>query len=361
MAEQLAIIGFPSSGKTTVLRAACGLSSDQLPAAGELGEHVATIKFAGDERLQWLAKLCNSAKIVPLSVELRDFPGIDLSTELSRQRIRKTVAEVRQCELLVVVLRAFDNPSVPIHRDRIDPAADLDELMEEFVFADMDQLTRRIEKLESQIKKPSPNRDRDQRELALLRRGLSALEAGESLETIVQTTEEKTMLRGFTLLTQRPCVVIINTDEDKLDRTWQLKSYPAVKSILTAAAEYEQQVHELPESDRQTFLCEVNITERLGDRLLKAALDAVDTTIFYTAGEPETRAWPIPSGTRAVDAAAEIHSDLARGFIRAETVHYDDLRACGSHKEARAQGKLRQEGKDYIVRDGDVILFKFNV
>lgn len=361
MPERLAIIGLPFSGKTTVLQAACGLVGGELPRAGDLGEHVGTLRHMSDPRLNWLAEFEHSKKITATSMELWDFPGFDLTTEVSRQRIRKVLADVRQCELMVIVLRAFDNPAVPAYRDRIDPRADLEELTEEFVFADMDQLTRRVEKLEDQLKKPSPNHDQHKKELALLGRCLQALEAGEGLADIAENMEEKTMLKGFTLLTQRPCVVIINTDEDKLGRDWDIGSYPAVKGVLTAAAEYEEQVHELDEEDRVTFLAEAGIETPLGDRLVVLALKALDMTTFYTAGEPEARAWLVTTGTKAVEAAGKIHTDIARGFIRAETISYEDLRACGSYKEARAQGKLRQEGKDYVFQDGDVTLFKFNV
>jgi len=362
MAYRFALIGFPFSGKTTTLQAACQLGPEHLLRAGnEYGEHVGTVKFTEDDRLLEIAEREKSRKLVYVNCELWDFPGFDLSTEAGRQRARRLVGEVRQCDLLVLVLRAFKDPSTPCYRDRIDPQADLEEMMEEFVFADMDQLTRRIEKLEGQIKKPTPRRDEDKKELELLKRCLAAMEAGESIDELVRTEDEQRMLRGFTLLTRRPCVVIINTDEDNRDVTVDAGAYPMVRSVMTCAAEYERQLEELDASDREAFLADAGIMELIGKRLIVSGFAAMDVIIHYTAGENEARAWEIPVNSKAVDVAGNIHSDIARGFIRAETVSYDDLMACGSIKEAKAAGKLRLEGKDYIVQDGDVILFRFNV
>jgi len=361
MSYRLALIGFPFSGKTTVLQAACGIGPDHLHSAGDLDQHVGTLKFADDDKLDWLTELYDSKKSTPVSFELWDFPGFDLTSEQTRHQARRLLGEVRQCDLLVVVLRAFKNPSVPAYRDRVDPGSDLEELMEEFVFADMDQLARRIEKLETQVKRPTPTRDRDRKELDLLKRCLDALEAGKAVEGLVQNTEEDTLLRGFALLTQRPCVVIINTDEDKLSETDELKPYPAIKGKFVCAAEYERQLLELGEEERRPFLDEAGITEMLAGRLIKSSFEALGLITFYTASSPETRAWAIPRGLPAIEAASKVHSDMARGFIRAETISFDELQACGSYKQARADGKLRLEGKDYIVQDGDVILFRFNV
>lgn len=361
MADRLAIIGFPFSGKTTVLQAACGIGREHLHAGGESGEHIGTLKHEHDPRLLRLAEIYESRKLTPLTLELWDFPGFDLTTEPGRQHARRLLAEVRQCDLLVIVLRAFENPSVPQYRDRIDPAADLDELMEEFVFADMDQLSRRIEKLEQQQKKPSPTREQEKKEIALLKRCLEALEAGQGLHEVVHGVEEDKMLRSFALLTQRPCVVIINVDENRLGQEFALKPHPMVRSSLVCAVEYERQLQELSDEDREVFLAEAGITELLADRLAEAAMSAMGRIRFYTAGDNEARAWPLGAGISAVEAAGKIHSDIARGFIRAETIAYADIDALGAVKEARSAGKLRLEGKDYVIKDGDVIFFRFNI
>lgn len=361
MAERLGLIGLPFSGKTTVLQTVCNLTADHVHAAGELGEHVGTMKSTGDERLAWLAELMHSKKRTPLSLEVWDFPGFDLSSEPGRHMARRLIAEVRQCDALVIVLRAFSNEAVPVYRDRVDPAGDLAELLEEFAFADMDQITRRIEKLEDQIRKPTPSRDQHKKELDLLKRCLSRLEDGKTLDDLAHNEDEAKMLRGFALLAQHPCVVIVNTDEDKHSETVALPSYPSVKCTLVSAVEYERQLEELPSGERQAFFDEAGITELLADRLSTAALRALDSIMFYTVGENEARAWTLPAGTRAVEAAGKIHTDIARGFIRAETINYDELKKCGSYKQARSEGKLRLEGKDYTICDGDVVLFRFNV
>jgi len=357
----LAIIGFPFCGKTTVLQTACGLSADHVHTTGKLGEHIGTFRFSADHRLQWLTALHKPKKSTPMALQMWDFPGFDLTSEISRQHARRLWGQVRQCDLLVVVLRAFEDPSVPTYRDRIDPGADLAELMDEFVFADMDLLTRRAEKLNQQITKPTSDRDRDGKELDLVQRCLSALESNEGLDDVVRTADEAKMISSFALLTRRPCVVIINVQEDGLSKTFDLPAYPAVKSTLVCAAEYERQLQELSEQDRQGFLSDAGIMAMLADRLVKAVLDAMGMIVFYTVNEAEARAWNVPAGTSAVEAAGKIHSDMARGFIRAETIACGTLQTCGSYKQARVEGKLRLEGKHYIIQNGDVIVFRFNV
>jgi GTP-binding protein YchF len=361
MANKVAVIGFPYSGKTTAWQAICQVGSGSLNTVGEFGERVGTLKTDHDERMLWLCEHEKSRKRVPLSMEVWDYPGLDLTTEATRQQARRLMASVRQCDLLLLVVRGFDNPSVSPYRNRVNPAADVEEMMDEFVFADMDQLTRRAERIEAQIKKPTPDRDKLVRELTLVKNCLTALENNEGLETVIQTNDDRKMLSSLALLTQRPVIVLVSVGEDQLDQTFEIKPYPMIKSTVVCAGDYEQQLIEMTPEDRQSFMGDVGITTLIGTRLTGDIMKALEMLIFYTTGEDETRMWPITSGTTAVEAAGKIHSDIARGFIRAETVHFDDLKAAGSYKDARAAGKLRLEGKDYVVRDGDIIVFRFNV
>jgi len=259
------------------------------------------------------------------------------------------------------VVRAFANESVPPYRNRIDPQADINELMEEFVFADMDQLTRRIEKLEISSKKPTPNKENDIKELDLLKRCLDALEQGKSIENVPANEQEKKMLKTFALLTQHPIVVIINIDENQLDGNFDLHIGGMIKGSAVCAGKFEQELNQLEPQDREAFMSEAGLSEFSRDKIFKLFFSSLNMVTFYTAGENEARAWLIESNNSAVEAAGKIHTDIARGFIRAETVSYDDLVVCGSEKQAKQEGKLRAEGKEYIVKDGDIILFRFNV
>jgi len=362
MAVRFAIIGPPFSGKTTMLSAISGVSGEHLHEVQPgSGSHLATVKYEQDARLQSLHRLHNSKKTTPVSFELMDFPGFDLTTAAGREHMRRQVADVRQCDLLIIVLRAFDDPSTPAYRDRVNPQADMEELLSEFVFADMDQITRRIEKLEASVKKPTATREQEKRELDLVKRCLAALEQGKPVDQVPTNAEEAKLLKGFTLLTQHPLLVIINTSENQLQQKFDLPMGGMIKGSLVCAGKFEQELWQLSDEDRKTFMDEAGVNETIQDRLIRMALRAMGFILFYTSGEDDARAWLLEAGAKAVEAAGKIHSDIARGIIRAETVHYADLMACGSEKQARAVGKLRLEGKDYIVKDGDVIEFRFNI
>ncbi len=362
MAVRFAIIGPPYSGKTTVLSAISGIAVEELPEVQPgSGSHLATVRYLQDQRLQALHGMYNSKKTTPVSFELMDFAGFDLSTASGREQMRRQVADVRQCDLLIIVLRAFKDETTPMYRDRIDPQGDLDELTEEFVFADMEQVTRRIEKLEASIKKPLATREQDKKELDLLKRCLAALEQGKPLDQVPINAEEMKMLKGFTLLTQHPLLVIVNVGEDQVGEVFDLKVGPMIKGSMVVAGKFEQELWQLSEEDRGTFMSEAGVKEMSQDRLIQMGLKGMGYILFYTSGEDDARAWLLEEGAKAVVAAGKIHSDIARGFIRAETMSFEDLMSCGSEKEAKAQGKRRLEGKDYIVKDGDVIEFRFNV
>jgi GTP-binding protein YchF len=362
MAVRFAVIGPPFSGKTTILSAISGIAVQDLPEVQPgSGSHLATVRYLQDPRLQALHKMHNSKKTTPVSFELMDFPGFDLSTSAGRDHMRRQVADVRQCDLLIIVLRAFEDETTPAYRDRINPQADLDELTEEFVFADMEQVSRRIEKLEASIKKPSATRDLDKKELDLVKRCLAALEQGKPLDQVPINAEEAKLLKGFTLLTQHPLLVIMNVGEDQVNKTFDLKLGPMIKGSMVIAGKFEQELWQLSEEDRATFMAEAGVTEMAQNRLIQMGLKGMGYILFYTSGEDDARAWLLEEGAKAVEAAGKIHSDISRGFIRAETMSFEDLMACGSEKEARAQGKRRLEGKDYIVKDGDVIEYRFNV
>jgi len=256
------------------------------------------------------------------------------------------------------VVRAFEDASVAPYRDRVDPVADVGELRGEMLFADLEQVANRIEKLEGAIKKPTPKRDEQVKELALMQKIHEALENEDSVASQITNDTEAKLVRSFAFLSALPAMVAVNCGEDQLPGGEEtVDSLPATY----LSAKIEQEIAELDPEERDMFLTDLGLTEAARDRLVRACYERMDLISFLTVGEDECRAWTIPAGTDAVTAADEIHSDIARGFIRAETVAYDDLREAGDMKAVKAAGKMRLEGKNYIVQDGDVINFRFNV
>jgi len=259
-----------------------------------------------------------------------------------------------------MVVRDFASADVAAYRDRVNPTSDVQELLSEMLFADLDQVTARIAKLEASIKKPTAQRDEYLRELELMKKLAAALEADQPIADVVKTDSETKVLRSFAFLSLKPALAVLNASEDTV-------SQPAPETVdrlgcLRLCAKIEEEIAQLPPEDRAAFLADLGVTSPARDRLIRACYKRLNLISFFTSGPDECRAWTIPAGTDAVTAAAEIHSDIARGFIRAETVGYDDLYAAGGDmKVAKANGKIRLEGKNYIVRDGDVIYFRFNV
>ncbi len=351
-----ALIGLPQSGKSTLFTAITG----HTPPPGQMiQEHLASLKVP-DPRLGILAEMYKPERVVPATLDLIDFPGFSLTTPQGQAEFRRHAANVRTCDALVAVVRAFQNEGVPPYRDRIDPAADLAELRTEIVFADLEVVTTRIEKLQKQITKPIPTQEHDKRELVVLERCREALEKDQPILAVGQNEEERAMLRSYSFLTQRPLVVVVNVNEGDIGKPVPLaEKYLA--NMLVLSAPIESEIAQLDPADRPAFLSDLGIAEPALDVLVRAVYDAVGLVSFLTVGEDEVRAWSVRKGSNAVEAAGKVHTDIARGFIRAETVAYTDLIAAGDMKGAKAHGKVRLEGKNYIVQDGDVILFRFNV
>jgi ribosome-binding ATPase len=351
-----ALIGPPSSGKSTLFWAVTG---HKPPVHDAVGEHYATVAVP-DERLAFLVSLCNPKKLTHATMEFVDFPGISLAEAKGQQDFRKHLPSIKLCDLLVLVARDFQNAAVPSYRNRIDPRADLTELHDELVFADLDTVTTRIERIEKALRKPTRTHDDEKRELALLHTCREALENARPLSTVVHDLEDAKMLSSFAFLTEKPAIVVYNVGDDRA----AAEDPPPPEHLQAAVAlcaEIEAQIADLDPADRPAFLADLGIQIPARDRLIRKCFEALGLISFLTMGPTDVRAWPIRQGTTAVEAAGSIHSDLARGFIRAETVAFSDLKAAGDMKSAKAAGKVRQEGKGYVVRDGDVMLIKFNV
>lgn len=352
---RVAIVGFPYCGKTSVYCAVSGLQRDHLKLTEE---NVAAVHIP-EPRLDDLQKMYEPKKRTEATLELIDLPG-GAEGDVERAGFSKHLPALRQADALLVVLRAFRSDAVPAFKNRVDPQADLSLIREEMQFADLLICAGRVEKLEAAVKKPSKDQEKQKKELDLLRRCQAELENGRPLRKVIEAGDEEKMVRSFGFLTQKPMVVAFNVSEADVARPPPFTDPHAVATV-TLCATLEQDLRQLPPADRAPFLAEYGLTDLAAHRLVRACFDGLGMILFLTAGPEEVRAWPIHRGATAVEAAADIHSDIARGFIRAETVAFADLKAAGSMRDAKAANRVRLEPKHYVIQDGDVILFKFNV
>jgi GTP-binding protein YchF len=336
------LVGFSGSGKSTLFELLTGTRPDP----GKVHSGQVGIATLSDARLDFLARLHSPKKITPATVELLDTPGLLPGTHGDNPQ---RLALIREGDALLVVLDGFSGG---------DPVAGLLAFREELLFADLSVILNRVERLEASIKKPRPDREALNEELELVRRIQATLEAGQNVATLGLTEEEKKPLRSFGLLTDKPQVVILNAPQGT-DVPAPLRA--AAPEALAIDAKLELELAQMAAEERTAFMADLGITELGRDRIIRAAYDAVGILTFFTAGEPEVRGWNLERGGSAMDAAGKIHTDLARGFIRAEVTAFDDLARAGSVKEAKAQNLQRLEGKDYVVKDGDVMYFRSSI
>lgn len=353
---KFAIIGPPQSGKSTLFSAITGQTIDV--AHGRV-EHLATVSVP-DARLDYLAEIYKPKKYTPVNLEFVDIPGVSLAESGGPVEFRKTMNTVRRCDGIVMVVREFESDSVVKYRDRINPKADVDELHSELIFADLEQVMTRIEKLEKSTLKPTKTRDAELRELAMMQRVKEALEKEHPVSGAIHNEEERGIAGSFGFLTLKPVIVVVNVGEDAVAKPSSF-NHDHARATISLAAEIEAEISQLEEKDRPTFLADLGLTEPARTRLIRTCYEAVGLVSFLTCGEDEVRAWTIFKDTQAVEAAGKIHSDIQRGFIRAETVSFDDFKAAGDMRGAKAANKVRLEPKHYVVKDGDIINFRFNV
>lgn len=352
---RVTLVGFPFCGKSTLFRAISGLPAAQLKPSEE---HLAAVKIP-EPRLDFLEQLFVPKKRTEATIDFVDLPG---STEGDGEKagLEKHLPTLRQSDALVLVLRDFESGSVPPHEGGINPQRDLKELRDEMLLADFAICTNRMERLEKSIQKPSKERDQQKHELALLERCQIALDKNEPLARVIQPGEEEKMLRSFGFLTQKPAVVVVNVNESSAGKPPSFED-PHAAATFAVCATLEADLIAMEPADRPAFMKDYGLGALARDRIVRASFDALGMIHFLTAGPEEVRSWPIPRGATAVEAAGRIHSDLARGFIKAETIAYADLVAAGNMRDAKAANKLRNEPKGYVVQDGDIMTIKFNV
>jgi ribosome-binding ATPase len=336
---RVGIVGFAGSGKSTLFQLLTGTKPDPSKIhAGQVG--VATLS---DPRLDYLAALHKPKKVTPATVEFLDTPGLLAGSHADNPQ---RLALIREGDALLIVLNGFTTG---------DPATQLAAFRDEMLFADLGVVTSRVERLETSIKKARPDRELAQKELEIVKRVQTTLEEGKSVATLLLSADDKKPLRSFGLLTDKPNVALLNTLQGQgiADPLRTL-----APEALAIDAKLELELTQLEPDERAAFMADLGVTELGRDRIIRQAYDAVGIITYFTAGEPEVRGWNLERGSNAVEAAGKIHTDLAKGFIRAEVTAFDDLQQAGSVKEAKAKHLQRLEGKEYIVKDGDVIYFR---
>jgi len=355
---KVALIGLLQSGKSTIFSA---LTGKPVPSLGSTNIEEAIVPVP-DKRLDLLAELYKPKKITHAAIDCLDLPGFNFTDEHARVAARRLISHIRTIDMLVLVVRAFENPAIPPYRNAVDPARDLAELQTELLLADLELVAVRIEKLEKQLGKPSKTQPHDKVELALHKKLQQAIEAEKTISSAIETEAELEMIKSLGFLTLKPIAVVINVGENQLDKKFVLGDIPSGSiPVITLCAELEYELAQLDPESRTQFMADLGITESAADKFVNSCYSAMGLISFLTVVSDEMRAWPIKKGTTALDAAGKVHSDIKRGFIRAETFSFEDLKKLGSEKALKAAGKIRLEGKDSIVQDGDIINFRFNV
>ena len=365
---QIAIVGLAASGKTTVFNTLTR-GHAETGGYGALTLNVGVVKVP-DERLDRLAEIFKPKKVVHADVTYVDLPAPPPSSEGhvgTEELPAEHLARLRESDALLHVVRAFDDPSVPRPDGEVDPARDLEGLDLEFILADLAMVDRRLERLATGGRHGTPaEREANDREEVVLRKLKTELETGRPIRDAGLIEDEAKAVRGFRFLTEKPVLVLVNVGEGQLATTGELVErigggYIHRHAIVDhLSAKIEMELGELEPDEAAAFMDELGLRESSLNRVIARSYELLGLISFLTAGPDEVRAWPVRDGATAVDAAGAIHTDLARGFIRAETVAYDDLVTLGSTAEARKAGRLRSEGKTYRVRDGDVLEILFS-
>jgi len=361
------IVGLPNVGKSTLfnaLTAQTAALAANYPFA-TIDPNVGVVPVP-DERLQPLAKLVKTTVIVPATVEFLDIAGLVRGASKGEGLGNKFLANIRETDTVVQVVRCFEDDSVIHVEGSVDPERDIETIQIELGLADLATAERRREKAQKGLK----GGDKTARaELDVLDKIQPALEEGKSARVVELTADERVVARNFFLLTMKPTIYAANVDEATLAAPDQNAHLQKVRALaesegaecLVICAQLEAELVALPLDERLDYLKSLGVSSSGVDRLIKSAYHLLGLMSFLTAGEKEVRAWTIPQGTRAQNAAGTIHTDIERGFIRAEIVGYDDLIRAGSNAAAKEQGLTRLEGKDYLMQEGDIVNFRFNV
>jgi ribosome-binding ATPase len=358
---KIGIIGLQNSGKTTIFNALTGLNAEVAAYSSQKLEPNIGVVEVPDERINWLSAHYEPKKTIYTHMEFTDFAGLTAGSKNSEAFSAESLGLIKTSEALALVIRNFNDEIICQSQGDPDPQAEIDQIVEDMIISDLLIVEKRLERIVKD-KKRGVNLAELQVEENIFTRINEQLNNSKPVRDMEVSAEEEKAIRGFRLLTEKPIMIILNSDENNFGNNEALiteieKNY----SVIELAGNFEMELSKLDSDEAEMFMEDMNISESAVNRLIRFSYNMLGLISFFTVGKDEVRAWTIVSGDNAVQAAGKIHSDLARGFIRAECFHYDKLKELGSEKALREKGMFRLEGKNYLVQDGDIVNIRFSV
>lgn len=363
---KLGIVGLPNVGKSTLFNALTAAKADAENYPFCTIEPNVGIVPVPDKRLNQLAELVKPEKLTPATIEFFDIAGLVKGASDGEGLGNKFLSHIREVESIIQVVRCFEDENVTHVEGKIDPINDIEIINLELMLSDLEVIDRRLAKVGKEMKGDKSYK----KEYELLTRIKESIEKGKSPRSLDFTEEDLTLIKSLSLLSLKPVLYVCNVSEEDIINGYEnnphvvkVKEYAKQENSKTIviSAKIEAEIAQLEGEERKIFLEELGLKESGLDKLIRASYDLLGLMSFLTAGPQEVRAWTIKKGTKAPQAAGKIHTDMEKGFIRAEVINYKDLLECGGHTQAKEKGLIRLEGKDYIMQDGDVVLFRFNV